>query len=117
MVAIDTQLQGIKMRLRPSMNKFKPLAEQTQEAEIEIAQPFSRPMKCNLNKYGLSIICLLVLTSANRALIMILEDRGVPKDVFMDLQNAAKADVYLSEGSIKKHVILLYRGLLLMGWT
>lgn len=50
MVAIDTQLQGIKMRLRPSMNKFKPLADQTHEAEIEIARPFDRPMKCNLNK-------------------------------------------------------------------
>lgn len=38
----------------------------------------------------------------HRSLIMILEDRGVPKEVFLDLQNTAKADVYLSESSIEK---------------
>lgn len=33
---------------------------------------------------------------------MILEDRGVPKEVFLEMQNAAKADVYLSEVSVDK---------------
>lgn len=47
-VAIDKQLEGVKMFLRPSMNKFT--VEETEEAEIEIVQPFERPITAYLNR-------------------------------------------------------------------
>lgn len=47
-VAIDLQLEGVKMRLRPSMKKFDvPNAER---AEIEIVQPFGYPIRAYLNR-------------------------------------------------------------------
>lgn len=48
MVAIDEQLEGVKMHLRPSMNKFT--GDETDDAEIEIVQPFDRPMTAYLNR-------------------------------------------------------------------
>jgi RNA dependent RNA polymerase len=33
-------------------------------------------------------------------MIMVLEDRGVRKEAFIDLQDAAKAEIYLSEDSL-----------------
>ena len=47
-VAIDERLEGIKMRLRPSMNKFDvPNAE---TAEIEIVMHFGYPINAYLNR-------------------------------------------------------------------
>lgn len=48
MVAVDERLRGIRMRLRPSMNKFEGPAEET--ATIEIARAFERPNTCYLNR-------------------------------------------------------------------
>ena len=48
MVAIDERLEGIKMRLRPSMNKFKALDEE--KGEIEIARAFDKPGTSYLNR-------------------------------------------------------------------
>ncbi len=48
MVGIDPRLEGIKMRLRPSMDKFEAL--DTDVAEIEIARWFDRPGTCYLNR-------------------------------------------------------------------
>lgn len=48
MVAIDPELAGIKMRLRPSMIKFKGNEE---GAQIEIARAFERPGLSYLNRY------------------------------------------------------------------
>ncbi|GJE87096.1 RdRP-domain-containing protein [Phanerochaete sordida] len=82
MVAVDARLKGVKMRLRPSMNKFEGPAEDT--ATIEIARAFERPNTCYLN----------------RPLIMVLEDRGVSKQAFLDLQEAAVAAIHMSSDSV-----------------
>ena len=47
-VAIDEQLEGVKMCLRPSMNKFT--VDDVDEAEIEIVQPFEKPITAYLNR-------------------------------------------------------------------
>ncbi|KAF9465122.1 RNA dependent RNA polymerase-domain-containing protein [Collybia nuda] len=77
-VGVDQHLDhhpgGILMRLRGSMNKFE--SNQVSEAVIEIAQAFERSNVCYLN----------------RPLIMVLEDLGVRKEVFMQLQREAIAD-------------------------
>ncbi|KAF9651464.1 RdRP-domain-containing protein, partial [Thelephora ganbajun] len=81
-VAIDEQLEGIKMRLRPSMKKFKvPNAE---SAEIEIVQPFGYPINAYLN----------------RQLIVVLEDRKVAADVFLKIQDDALARITGAQDSI-----------------
>ena len=48
MVGIDERLEGVKMRLRKSMNKFEGLGEG--EAPIEIARWFDRPGTAYLNR-------------------------------------------------------------------
>ena len=50
MVGIDERLEGIKMRLRPSMNKFKALDEEM--GEIEIARAFDKPGVSYLNRWA-----------------------------------------------------------------
>ncbi|KZT06990.1 RdRP-domain-containing protein [Laetiporus sulphureus 93-53] len=89
MVVIDARLDGVKMRLRPSMNKFK--AHNEDLAEIEIARAFERPGKCYLN----------------RPLVMILEDRGVDKKTFLKLQETAKTAVYTATDSIANAIDFL----------
>ncbi|KAF8635589.1 hypothetical protein AX15_000237 [Amanita polypyramis BW_CC] len=71
---LDHDGNGIRMRLRPSMNKFENTEEKT--PEIEIARSFMRPNKCYLN----------------RPLIMFLEDLGVERRIFEELQDEAVAD-------------------------
>ncbi|OSX65461.1 hypothetical protein POSPLADRAFT_1134844 [Postia placenta MAD-698-R-SB12] len=88
-VAIDEQLQGIKMRLRESMNKFKVHEEEL--AEIEIARAFHYP--------GTSYL--------NRPLIMILEDLGVEKKSFIELQELAKEDIFTAHDSMEKTIKLM----------
>ncbi|KAF7980169.1 hypothetical protein HWV62_39639 [Athelia sp. TMB] len=83
-VAVDVQLPGIFMRLRPSMNKFK--GREDEFAEIEIARAFSKPNTSYLN----------------RSMVMIMEDRGVKKDSFMTLQDAAVADARTIDDSLLK---------------
>ncbi|KAM5531730.1 hypothetical protein V8D89_014579 [Ganoderma adspersum] len=89
MVGIDERLEGIKMCLRPSMNKFKALDKA--EAPIEIARWFDKP--------GTSYL--------NRSLVMILEDRGVDKDVFVKLQEIAVKNVITASDSVDGAVRLL----------
>lgn len=48
-VRVDPELEGIQMRLRPSMEKFK--VHDIHEADIEIARAFSSPGKMYLNRY------------------------------------------------------------------
>ncbi|THG97697.1 hypothetical protein EW026_g4356 [Hermanssonia centrifuga] len=82
MVAVDDQLEGIRMRLRESMNKFE--GPKDDFAEIEIARAFERPGTCYLN----------------RPLIMVLEDREVDKKVFLDLQEKAVAEIHMASDSL-----------------
>ncbi|KAJ3536923.1 hypothetical protein NM688_g6770 [Phlebia brevispora] len=84
MVAVDEQLPGIYMRVRESMNKFKGFT--TDLASIEIARAFERPNTCYLN----------------RPLIMVLEDRGVDKKVFITLQQEAIANIHMASDEIAK---------------
>ncbi|KAH9945817.1 RNA dependent RNA polymerase-domain-containing protein [Epithele typhae] len=82
MVGIDERLKGVKMRLRKSMKKFEGLDKDA--APIEIARWFDKP--------GTSYL--------NRALVMILEDRGVDKEVFMKLQEDAITEVVSSSDTV-----------------
>ena len=49
MVGIDERLEGVKMRLRPSMNKVDALDKDV--APIEIARWFDKPGTSYLNRY------------------------------------------------------------------
>ncbi|KAI0672875.1 RdRP-domain-containing protein [Trametes maxima] len=88
-VVIDHRLEGIKMRLRPSMNKFEALDKNI--APIEIARWFDKPGTSYLNK----------------ALIMVLEDRGVDQKVFLKLQELAAAKTTTASDSIEESILLL----------
>ena len=50
-VGVDERLEGIKIRLRESMNKFHIPGDG--DAEIEIARAFERPGVAYLNRYVL----------------------------------------------------------------
>ncbi|KAH9843166.1 RdRP-domain-containing protein [Rhodofomes roseus] len=89
MVAIDERLEGVKMRLRPSMNKFRALDEEV--GEVEIARAFDKP--------GTSYL--------NRPLIALLEDRGVEKPVFVTLQERTKMEIHTASDSMERFVGLL----------
>ncbi|KAI9446026.1 RdRP-domain-containing protein [Lactarius indigo] len=82
-VVVDHRLEGIKMRLRDSQHKFP--VHNVEEAEFEIAKEFSYPNPVHLN----------------RPAVMALEDRGVKKEAFIDLQENAKAKIYLSSESLE----------------
>ncbi|KAK7693992.1 hypothetical protein QCA50_003568 [Cerrena zonata] len=81
-VGVDERLEGIKIRLRPSMNKFKIPGDE--HAEIEIARAFERPG----------------ITYLNKPLITILEHRGVDKEAFMNLQRMAIADIHAASDTM-----------------
>ena len=66
MISLDTSLQGDVLQLRPSMVKFSG----SDASDIEICGAAYRPLPMYLN----------------RQLIKILEDLGVPDQVFLDLQ-------------------------------
>lgn len=88
-VVVDHRLQGIKMRLRKSQRKF--LVRKNSEAELEIANSFDHPNPVHLN----------------RPAVMALEDLGVKQKAFVDLQEEAKARIYLAGGSLPVFVGLL----------
>ncbi|KAF9526951.1 RNA dependent RNA polymerase-domain-containing protein [Crepidotus variabilis] len=75
-VAIDDELDkldtGVHMRLRPSMRKFDVANDDV--GILEIAQAFEKPNTAYLNRF--------------RPLVMVLEDLGVRREAFLDLQNA-----------------------------
>lgn len=67
MLALDSTLRGLIVRIRPSMTKY----ESTDEANLEICDMASEPIP-------------LVL---NRQMVKILEDMGVDPNWFLDMQN------------------------------
>lgn len=89
MVAVDPLLEGIHMRLRPSMRKFG--VQGRDYAEIEIASVFGKPKTVHLN----------------RPLVMVLEDRGVSIQAFLELQERAVSDTRRADGSLSMFVDLL----------
>ncbi|KAK4031981.1 RNA dependent RNA polymerase-domain-containing protein [Parachaetomium inaequale] len=66
MLAVDPRLEGNKICIRPSMNKFE-----SNDRHLEICDMASKPMPMVLN----------------RQLIKILEDMGAPSEWFLDLQS------------------------------
>ncbi|KAH7923477.1 RdRP-domain-containing protein [Leucogyrophana mollusca] len=87
-VAIDEQLSGILMCLRPSMRKYTATNDY---GDIEIARAFDRPNRPHLN----------------RPLVMVLEDRGAKLEAFMTLQEMAVADARMAHDSIDRFTHLL----------
>ncbi|KAF8205782.1 RNA dependent RNA polymerase-domain-containing protein [Mycena galopus ATCC 62051] len=89
-VSVDEELDdhpdGILMRLRPSMKKFESDKVQAMNAEIEIAMSFGKPNTAYLN----------------RPLVMALEDRGVRKTAFVELQDKAVAAARTIHDSISQ---------------
>lgn len=101
-VVVDSRLDGIKMRLRGSQCKFP--VHNEEDAEFEIAGSFESPNPAHLNRFVFTS-CLLdapidLLARLARPVIMILEDRGVRKEAFIDLQDATKAEIFLSGDSL-----------------
>ncbi|KLO19204.1 RdRP-domain-containing protein [Schizopora paradoxa] len=88
-VSIDDELQGRRMHLRASMQKFR--VHKEDPADIEIAQEFCFPNTMYLN----------------RQLIMILEGRGIPAEAFLALQAAKLTDVLSSSDDTAKLCKLL----------
>ncbi|KAH9940437.1 RdRP-domain-containing protein [Epithele typhae] len=82
MVVVDDTLEGVAMRLRPSMCKYE--VTNYEEAEIEIAKPFIKP--------GTARLC--------RPLVAVLEDLGVEKQAFLDVQNHAMKDVVEAQDTL-----------------
>ncbi|KAF9010144.1 RNA dependent RNA polymerase-domain-containing protein [Cyathus striatus] len=80
---LDKRVDGILMRLRPSMRKFESHAD---EADIEIAMSFTNPGTCYLN----------------RPLVMLLEDLGVRREAFEELQEIAVADARTIDESVTR---------------
>ncbi|KAI0263469.1 RNA dependent RNA polymerase-domain-containing protein [Gloeopeniophorella convolvens] len=88
-VVVDSSLEGIRLRLRDSQRKFP--VHNVEKAEFEVARAFSLPNAVHLN----------------RPAVMALEDRGVRKDAFMELQEMAKVEIYLAGDSLENFVKLL----------
>ncbi|KAF8337536.1 RNA dependent RNA polymerase-domain-containing protein [Cantharellus anzutake] len=74
-VAVDPTLEGRKLCLRPSMNKFY----SESSWNLEICKPFDRPSIAHLN----------------RPLVMLLETNGIGKDVFLKFQREAVKEANL----------------------
>ncbi|OSD06554.1 RdRP-domain-containing protein [Trametes coccinea BRFM310] len=91
MVVVDETLEGVYMRMRPSMRKFEAHDHDKSEAEIEIAKAFVYP--------GTARLC--------RPLIMVLEDLGVRKEAFLTLQERAKAAVVTASDTMATTIELL----------
>ncbi|KAF5373803.1 hypothetical protein D9758_000837 [Tetrapyrgos nigripes] len=83
-VSVDKELDRgpIKMRLRESMKKFE--SDIPEEADIEIALAFERP----------------IVSYLNRPLVTVLEDRKVRKEAFLSLQREAVAQVFTVDDDI-----------------
>lgn len=86
MLCVDSRLEGRKVCIRPSMDKFR-----SPESVIEVCEAFDRPMT----------LCL------NRPLIMLLETLGVPLEPFMELQQAAVRETELANESLDTAAHLL----------
>ncbi|KAI6035723.1 RNA dependent RNA polymerase-domain-containing protein, partial [Pisolithus marmoratus] len=89
MVSVDPYLEGIHMCLRPSMRKFD--VPGRDHAGIEIAAVFERPKMPHLN----------------RSLITVLEDRGAPKQAFLELQDKVVSDTRRAHESVAMFTELL----------
>ena len=105
-VVVDSRLEGIKMRLRESQRKFP--VHNVEHAEFEIARSFDYPNSVHLNRCVTSSLSTYsCMTCSFRPAVMALEDLGVRKQAFMDLQEAAKRRIYLAGDSLPMFASLL----------
>ena len=106
-VVVDSRLRGIKMRLRESQRKFP--VHNVDQAEFEIARSFDYPNPVHLNRsVALSLLHThSFMTRFFRPVVMALENLGVKKQAFMDLQEAARRRIHLASDSLQ-----LFAGLL-----
>jgi RNA-dependent RNA polymerase len=102
-VVVDHRLEGIKMRLRRSQCKFP--VNDDDEADFEIARSFDSPTRSHLNRFVFvsspSLMTYEFVSPSYRPAVMALEDRGVEKQAFIDLQEKAKAQIYHSGDSLE----------------
>ncbi|KAI6111898.1 RNA dependent RNA polymerase-domain-containing protein [Pisolithus croceorrhizus] len=89
MVVVDPFLEDIYMCLRKSMRKFD--VEGKDYAEIEIASAFGAPPTAQLN----------------RPLVSVLEDRGIPIQAFLELQEKAASNARSADKSLSMFADLL----------
>jgi hypothetical protein len=87
MLSVDYKLSGLAVCLRPSMIKF----ETPESRQLEIARVFDRPGPYYLN----------------RPLIMLLEDLGVPYEVFKKYQDDAVREVRAASDSVNSAARML----------
>ncbi|EPS45504.1 hypothetical protein H072_539 [Dactylellina haptotyla CBS 200.50] len=73
-VSLDNRIRDVQMNLRDSMVKFE---AQENHNTFEICMSITKPLQLYLNRH----------------LIKVLEDRGVPKENFIKLQNEALSDL------------------------
>ena len=106
-VVVDHKLQGIRLRLRESQRKFP--VHDVEEAEFEIARSFDYPNPVHLNRFVCRAFPSLALTCTrfSRPVVMALEDRGVDKETFIELQEKSKALIYHSRDSLENFSQLL----------
>ena len=106
-VVVDNRLEGIKMRLRESQRKFP--VHDDEHAEFEIARSFDYPNPVHLNRCVVlsPLSTYSFMTHFFRPAVMALEDLGVHKQAFIDLQEAAKRRIYLAGDSLPMFAGLL----------
>ncbi|KAH9989050.1 RNA dependent RNA polymerase-domain-containing protein [Russula compacta] len=80
-VVVDSRLKGILMRLRESQRKFP--VHNVERAEFEVARAFYHQ--------------ILSISTA----VMALDNLGVKRKAFLDLQDAAKRHIYLASDSLQ----------------
>jgi RNA-dependent RNA polymerase len=99
-VAVDHRLEGIKMRLRASQRKFP--VHNVEVAELEIVRSFNNPDWAHLSRFVINVAAILLCPFIYlfRSTIMTLEDLGVKKDTFVDLQDSIKACVCSATNSL-----------------
>ncbi|KZO99422.1 RdRP-domain-containing protein [Calocera viscosa TUFC12733] len=80
LLSLNPLIPGMKVHVRPSMNKF----DAPNSLGLEIAKSFERPRPFFLN----------------RPFVMLLESRGIPCDVFLTLQRNAVKDIEAATSSL-----------------
>lgn len=94
LLVLDVELSGCKIGLRPSLVKFKGALDFEDRAyQLNVAQVFDKPSKLYLN----------------RPLISALDDLGVPRDRFLELQKAMLDQIESETATLGKTKKLLAR--------
>lgn len=107
MVSVDPRLSGLTMRLRPSMRKFHVYDSEYMPLEIARAFHYPGPMYLNRSVDQSDVIAVFLYSSFFSPLIQILEDLGIHKDTFLQLQDAAVTILQTARHSLSDFANLL----------